>query len=83
MALTPVGSAADEADPVARTLERRAQHLVRHPDDTAEVLLAAIRRGLEPGDPVARLLAGWTAPPARAVTSPPARRAAVPHAAPA
>ena len=30
-------------------------------------LLDAVRKGLAPGDPVARLLSGWVAPPARAV----------------
>lgn len=77
MATKPVGSAADDAsaptDPVTRTLERREVHLARRPDDTAEVLLDAIRAGLRPGDPVARLLAGWTAPPARPVTTPTVR----------
>ncbi len=83
MTRTPVGSAADESNHVAITRARREANHARRPDDVADVLLDAIRRGLEPGDPVARLLAGWTAPPARAVTSPPPRRPAVPHAAPA
>ena len=62
-------SAADEADPVAETARRREilipQQLSRHPDDDA--LLAAVRAGLTPGDPVARLLAAWTAPAARPI----------------
>lgn len=43
-------------------------------------LLEAIRRGLVPVDPVARLLAGWPAPPVRAVAvarSAPAAQTAV------
>ena len=69
MARTPTGSAADDGDPITRTSLRRELPLplARHPDDTAEILLAAIRRGLAPPDPVARLLADWTAPPARPV----------------
>ena len=70
MAQNTVGSAADEADPVAETTRRREilvpRQLTRHPDDDA--LLAAVRAGLAPGDPVARLLASWTAPAARPVT---------------
>ena len=70
MAQKTVGSAADEASPVAETARRREilipQQLTRHPDDDA--LLAAVRAGLTPGDPVARLLASWTAPAARPVT---------------
>ena len=66
MALTQVGSAAGFA-PQRSTA-----------DDT--VLLDAIRRGLAPGDPVARLLAGWTVAPVRAVAThvrpPTPRRAA-------
>ncbi len=39
----------------------------RSPTDGDDHLLEAVRRGLEPGDPVAHLLAGWVALPARAV----------------
>ncbi|MDT7579063.1 MAG: hypothetical protein QOK35_327 [Pseudonocardiales bacterium] len=72
MALTQVGSAAGEAAPVVETIRRREvlapQRLARHPDDDA--LLDAIRAGLAPGDPVARLLAGWTVVPAQAIATP-------------
>ena len=71
MALTQVGNAADEATPVTDTIRRREilvpQQLTRHPDDDA--LLEAIRAGLTPGDPVARLLARWPAPPSRPVVT--------------
>jgi hypothetical protein len=83
MTRTPVGNAADESDPVATTRARREANPARRPDDVADVLLDAIRRGLEPGDPVAGLLAGWTAPPARALPSHPTRRAPDEHSAPA
>ena len=83
MTRTPVGSAADESNHVAITRARREANHARRPDDVADVLLDAIRRGLEPGDPVARLLAGWTVPPTRAVTSQPTRRAPDAHSAPA
>jgi hypothetical protein len=39
-----------------------------------ELLLDAVRRGLAPGDPVARLLAAWPAPPARAIATHVVRR---------
>ena len=44
-----------------------ARPVVALGDTAADTLLEAVRRGLAPGDPVARLLAGWTAPPTRAV----------------
>ena len=75
MAHSPVGSAADEADSVTETIRRREvlvpQQLARHPDDDA--LLAAVRAGLTPGDPVARLLALWPAPPSQPVVTHTAR----------
>ena len=71
MAPSQVGSAADEAPSIAETLRRREillpQQLTRHPDDDA--LLDAIRAGLAPGDPVARLLALWPVPPTRPVAT--------------
>jgi len=73
MALSQVGSAADaaadEATPVAETIRRREvpQQLARHPDHDA--LLDAVRAGLAPGDPVARLLALWPTPPSRPVVT--------------
>ena len=77
MALTQVGNAADAAadaaaavsTPVAEAIRRRSipQQLARHPDD--DTLLAAVRAGLTPGDPVARLLALWPAPQARPVVT--------------
>jgi hypothetical protein len=81
MALSQVGSAADEATSVADTIRRREvlvpRQIARHPDD--DVLLEAIRRSLVPGDPVARLLAGWTAPPARPVATHAVRSAPAPR----
>lgn len=81
MALSQVGNAADTAadaaadaaSPVAETVRRRGipQQLARHPDDDA--LLAAVHAGLTPGDPVALLLARWTAPPVRPVVTHTAR----------
>lgn len=71
MALTQAGNAADETPSVAETTRRREillpQQLSRHPDDDA--LLDAVRAGLTPGDPVARLLALWPAPQARPVAT--------------
>ena len=78
MALSQVGSAADEAAPGAGTSRRREPSVsprsvspARIPLQTTadDQLLDAIRRSLTPGDPVARLLAGWTAPPARPVAT--------------
>jgi hypothetical protein len=81
MALSQVGSAADEATSVVETIQRREilvpQRLARHPDDDA--LLAAIRAGLAPGDPVARLLALWRAPTAQPVATPAARTPPAPR----
>jgi hypothetical protein len=62
MALTQPGSAAGGAVDAPR---RPEPAIPQHADP--DWLLDAVRRGLVPGDPVARLLAGWTSPPARAV----------------
>jgi hypothetical protein len=51
-----------------------AQPLVALGDTAADALLEAIRRGLAPGDPVARLLAHWPAPSVQAVAVPRAVR---------
>ncbi len=51
--------------------------------DGDDRLLDAIRRGLAPGDPVARLLASWPVPPARAVATSTTRRAPAPLPGPA
>ena len=67
MALTQPGSAAGGAvdaprrpEPAIPAIPQPAvpQPGVPQPSD-AERLLDAVRRGLVPGDPVARLLAGW------------------------
>jgi hypothetical protein len=76
MALSPVGNAADTPLRAAGTTRRRGpsvpqpavpQPAVPRPVDGDDRLLAAIRRGLVPRDPVARLLAAWPAAPARPV----------------
>lgn len=59
MVLTQPGSAAGGAVDAPRRPEPAvSQPTVPQPSD-AERLLDAVRRGLVPGDPVARLLAGW------------------------
>ena len=71
----PVAAVPISADgsAVARTLAVRAvvARPVGPPVPADDSLLDAIRRGLVPVDPVARLLAGWTAPPVRPVKVPP------------
>jgi hypothetical protein len=74
MALSQVGNAAGEAALDAGTPRQREPVAPRRPAD--DHLLDAIRRGLSPGDPVARLLALWPPPPARAIQVSPARRPA-------
>jgi hypothetical protein len=64
MALIEIGSAADEA---AAGAPVRRDPVVPPCRETSDHLLDAVRRGLAPGDPVARLLAGWPLTPARAV----------------
>ena len=54
------------------------QPTVPQPTDGDDHLLEAVRRGLEPGDPVAHLLAGWAALPARAVCTMRVRAAGTP-----
>lgn len=64
MTLSEVGNAAGtSALDTALPQPRIPLHSVRSDD----VLLDAVRRGLAPVDPVARLLAAWPAPPARPV----------------
>lgn len=63
------------AGPAAVLRPLVARPVVALGDTAADTLLEAVRRGLAPGDPVARLLAGWTAPPARPVVALPARGA--------
>jgi hypothetical protein len=59
MSLSQLGSAAGGAvDAPGRREPVVAQPTGPQPAD-ADHLLEAIRRGLVPGDPVARLLAGW------------------------
>jgi len=62
MSLSQLGSAADGAVDAPRRPEPAIptvpQPTVPQPGD-AERLLDAVRRGLVPGDPVARLLAAW------------------------
>jgi hypothetical protein len=72
MALTQPGSAAGGAVDAPRRPEPTVpqptvpQPTVPQPTD-ADPLFEAVRRGLTPGDPVARLLAGWLTPPEAAV----------------
>jgi len=63
MALLEIGSAAGEAVDAPR----RRDTVVPQRCDNPDTLLDAVRRGLQPGDPVARLLASWPLTPARAV----------------
>lgn len=75
MTLTQLGSAAGAAALARTEVPRQRTPVVaaeRHAD--ADSLLESVRRGLLPGDPVARLLARWPAPPVRAVEVRPARR---------
>lgn len=66
MALTKIGSVAGEAaDAVVPQLGATRA-------DPPDHLIDAIRRSLQPGDPIGRLLAAWPPAPARAV--PAARR---------
>ena len=67
MALFEIGSAAGEAAADARG---RRDPVVPQCRETPDHLLDAVRRGLAPGDPVARLLAGWPITPTRAVGVP-------------
>jgi hypothetical protein len=72
MALSQPGNAAGEA---AKTgTSRSREPLVPPPGTSDDSLLDAIRRGLRPGDPIARLLALWPRPAAQAVEVPPGRR---------
>jgi len=64
MALFEIGSAAGE---VAVDAPGRRDTVVPQRSDNPDTLLDAVRRGLQPGDPVARLLASWPLTPARAV----------------
>jgi hypothetical protein len=66
MALSQVGNAAGEAALDAGT-PRQREHCVPQPTNTDDSLLDAIRRGLVPRDPVARLLALWPPAPVPAV----------------
>ena len=79
MSLSQPGSAAGGAVDAPRRPEPRPrvpQPTVPQPTDGDDHLLEAVRRGLDPGDPVAHLLAGWVALPARAVCTTRASRAA-------
>jgi hypothetical protein len=68
MSLSQPGSAAGGAvDAPRRPQPTVPQPTVPQPTDGDDHLLEAVRRGLEPGDPVAHLLAGWVALPALAV----------------
>ena len=66
MALSQVGNAAGEGAHDAGSTRLREPSVPRR-TDSDDSLLDAIRRALVPGDPIARLLAGWPAPPVRAV----------------
>jgi hypothetical protein len=72
MALSQVGNAAGEAAHVSGVPRPREPFVPQLSSDDS--LLDSIRRTLAPGDPIARLLALWPAPPARAVGSPPRRQ---------
>jgi hypothetical protein len=74
MALSQVGNVAGEAALDAGT-PRQREPFVPQPTNTDDPLLDAIRRGLVPRDPVARLLALWPPPSSvRAVEVVPRRR---------
>ena len=62
MAVSQPGSAAGGA----LDAPRRPEPVLPQQSDS-DRLLDAVRRGLTPGDPVARLLSDWLAPPAHAV----------------
>lgn len=66
MALTKIGSVAGEAADAA------VPQLSATRADTPDQLIDAIRRSLQPGDPIGRLLAAWPLTPTGAV--PAARR---------
>jgi hypothetical protein len=66
MALSQVGNAAGEGAHDAGTTRHREPSVPQR-TDSDDSLLDAIRRALVPGDPIARLLARWPAPPVRAV----------------
>ena len=84
MSLSQPGSAAGGAVDAPRRPESTVpqptvpQPTVPQPTDGDDHLLEAVRRGLEPGDPVAHLLAGWVALPARAVCTTRVRAAGTP-----
>ena len=79
MSLSQPGSAAGGAVDAPRRPEPPVpQPTVPQPTDGDDHLLEAVRRGLEPGDPVAHLLAGWVALPARAVCTTRVRAAGTP-----
>ena len=64
MSLSQPGSAAGGAVDAPRRpspVPTVPQPTVPQPTDGDDHLLEAVRRGLEPGDPVAHLLAGWVA----------------------
>lgn len=68
MTLLQPGSAAGTSALDSLAVPRqRAAVVAPQRDDNADSLLESVRRGLLPGDPVARLLARWPAPPVRAV----------------
>jgi hypothetical protein len=92
MALSQLGNAADATVPAAGSPRRWGPSVPQPPvpqppaprsADGDDRLLDAIRRGLAPGDPVARLLASWPVPPARAVATSTTRRAPAPLPGPA
>jgi hypothetical protein len=72
MALSQVGNVAGEAAHAAGVPRPREPFAAQRSSDDS--LLDAVRRTLHPGDPIARLLAAWPAPPAQAVGSPPRHR---------
>jgi hypothetical protein len=71
MALFEIGSAAAEGVDVPGRRDPVVPQCSKNPDH----LLDAVRRGLAAGDPVARLLAGWSPTPRAAVGSPRTRSA--------
>ena len=74
MALSQVGNAAGEAA-LDAGMPRQREPFVPRPTNADDPLLEAIRRGLVPRDPVARLLALWPPPSSvRAVEVAPRRR---------
>ena len=67
MTLSQLGNAAGAAASDLVEVPRQRETVAPQRNDLDHPLLDSVRRSLAPGDPVARLLAGWPVPPARAI----------------